>query len=146
MRAPIVIAASVAGLVAGAATAFAADLPIESSGYDGCCHVEYGPGPLVILDDQPGVVIRRWWLPPWRNRHYYPHGRLSLKKSGTRRHAARGRPRRAPSYARYWTNPPGGAFVSAPRYAFDAPPLIVRDFDPPLPRPRRYPPPAAVGP
>jgi len=36
MRAPLIIAASVAGLVAGAASASAADLPVESSGYGGC--------------------------------------------------------------------------------------------------------------
>ncbi len=93
MRAPLVIAASVAGLVAGAAAARAADLPVESSGYGGCCYVEYGPAPLVILDDEPGVVIRRWWLPPWRNRHYYPHGDVALKKTGKRHHAVWRRPR-----------------------------------------------------
>lgn len=138
MRAPFVIAASLAGLVAGAAAASAADLPIESSGYDDCCHVEYGPAPLVIFDDEPGVSMRRWWLPPWRNRHYYPHGRLALK-TGQRRHAARVRPRRAPSYARYWTNPPVHVVDSSPQFTLDVTPL-------PPPRPRRYAPPALLGP
>ena len=137
MRAPIVIAASVAGLVAGAAVARAADLPVESAGH-GCCYVEYGTAPLVILDDEPGVVIRRWWLPPWRDRHFYPFGNTALTKAVPGKRVVRRRqPRRVPSYARYWTNPPV--------YVLDSAPLITRDVEP-LPRPRRYPPPAAVGP
>ena len=28
--------------------------------------------PLVIYDYQPGVVVRAYWLAPWRHRHYYP--------------------------------------------------------------------------
>jgi len=28
--------------------------------------------PLVIYDYQPGVVVRAYWLAPWRQRHYYP--------------------------------------------------------------------------
>ena len=134
MRAPILIAASIAGLAAGAAAARAADLSLESSGY-GCCYVEYGVPPLVVLDDEPGVVIRRWWLPPWRNRHFYPSGNTARTKVVTGKHVARRQPPRVPSYARYWTNPPV--------YLLDSPPLITRDE--PLPLPRRYPPPAAAG-
>ncbi len=29
-------------------------------------------GPLVVYDFEPGVVVRAYWLAPWRNRHYYP--------------------------------------------------------------------------
>jgi hypothetical protein len=137
MRALIVIVASVAGLVAGAAAACAADLPLESSGYEDCCYV--GPAaPLVILDDEPGVVVRRWWLPPWRDRHYYPHGIAKLKRAG-RRHVDRLRPRPAPRYTRYWTNPPV--------YVLGAAPLLKRDGYPlPRPRPYRYRPSAAAAP
>ena len=28
--------------------------------------------PLVIYDYQPGVIVRAYWLKPWRNRHYFP--------------------------------------------------------------------------
>ena len=28
--------------------------------------------PLVVYDYQPGVIVRAYWLAPWRNRHYYP--------------------------------------------------------------------------
>jgi hypothetical protein len=130
MRASIVIAASLIGLVAGAACARAADLAVEpdDGGYDVCCGVAYDPVPqVVIYDDDPGVVVRRWWLPPWRNRHYYPHGRVSLKSRishpGRRSRAA---PRSGPRYVRYWTNPQA-----------DVTPLIDPEYVP-LP-PRRYP-------
>lgn len=138
MRAPVVIAALLAGLVAGAAAARAADLQIEPGG-ESCCHAGYGPAaPLVILDNEPGVVIRRWWLPPWRNRHYYPHGVEKLQ-TGSREGADESQPRPAPSYARYWTNPPV--------YVLDASPLLPGEaYSMPMPRPRRYPPPAVAAP
>lgn len=137
MRALIVIAASIAGLVAGAAAASAAELPLAPPEYDDCC-ATYGPGaPLVMLDDEPGVVIRRWWLPPWDNRHYYPRGRSALK-TGVRTRVERGRPRRARSFARYWTNPPV--------YVIDPAPLLMPEFELPPWRVRRYPPPAGAAP
>ena len=147
MRASIVIAASLVGLIAGAACARAADLPVEPygdgyGGYGVCCRAVYQPIPqVVIYDDEPGVVVRRWWLPPWRNRHYYPHGRTSLKRrssvSRKRHRAARAELRPAPHYMHYWTNPQAGAA-----------PLIEPDVAL-LPRPRPYayrqsPPPAAA--
>lgn len=146
MRASIVIAASLAGLIAGAAAARAADLTVEpygDGGYGACCYTVYQPIPqVVILDDEPGVVVRRWWLPPWRNRHYYPHSRAFSKthaaRTHERRHAARARPRPAPRYVRYWTNPP--AYGARPA------PLIGPDINPPRPRPRRYLPPPAAAP
>lgn len=141
MRAPVLIAASLAGLIVGAAAARAADLAVEPVGYGGygaCCRVPYGAiAPVVILDDEPGVIVRCWWLPPWRNRHYYPHGRAALNKDG-RHKAARRPPRGGPRYSRYWTNPPV--------YVLDATPLIGRDVDPPRRHRRHKPVPGAVGP
>lgn len=142
MRPSIVIAASLASLIAGAASVRAADLPVDPYGgdygsYGVCCRTAYQPVPqVVILDDEPGVVVRHWWLPPWRNRHYYPHGRRSLKRRSSRRQRhSRAEPQLARRYMRYWTNP-------------DATPLIGPDYAP-LPQPRPYfyrqppPPPAA---
>jgi len=134
MRASIVIAASLAGLIGGAVSARAADLPVEPSdgGYGVCCGEVYGPIPqVVIYDNEPGVLVRRWWLPPWRNRHYYPHSGAYLKKRssdlGKRRRASRVMLRPAPRYYRYWTNPRA-----------DAEPLIGPDVVPLPPRPRPY--------
>lgn len=28
--------------------------------------------PLVVYEYQPGVIVRAYWLTPWRHRHYYP--------------------------------------------------------------------------
>lgn len=124
MRASIVIAVSVAGLVAGTMAASAADLEVETSGYDRCC-TEYGPDRVVIYDDQPGVTMRRWWLPPWRNRHYYPHGRWARKNASRAandgKSVARQQPRRAPSYARHWTNPPADVDDAAQLLSADTP-------------------------
>ncbi len=139
MHALIIIAVSAAGFVAGAAAVRAADLEVGA----GCCFVEYGPEQLVILDNEPGVVIRRWWLPPWRNRHYYPHGRWASKKvekseSAPRKRVARTRPRPAPGYERYWANPP----------AYEGDPGALISADTPLPRenPYRYMPSVVVAP
>lgn len=138
MRASVAIAALFVGLVAGLASARAADLEVAPHGYGACCDPPYGTAePVVIWDDQPGVAMRRWWLPPWQNRHFYPHGRASLKV-GRRRHPARWRPHAGPRYVRYWTNPPV--------YVLDTQPLIGRDIRYPRRDPRRYPPPSAVGP
>lgn len=122
MRASVVIAASIAGFVAGAVPACAADLPLESPGYGSCCTIGYGvAAPVVIYDNQPGVAVRAWWLPPWRNRHYYPHGREKLRSSH-RQQTKYVQPRRAPSYARYWTNPPVYLLDSSPLLRPDVPP------------------------
>lgn len=65
----------IAGLLAGlaGATALAADIPGGAAGDEG--YGAYGGVPaaqIVVWDAEPGVVIRKYWLPPWRNRHYYP--------------------------------------------------------------------------
>jgi hypothetical protein len=142
MRALIIIAVSAAGLVAGAAAVSAADLKVETSGYHGCCNVEYGLRQVVILDNEPGVTIRRWWLPPWRNRHYYPHGRWAAKKTSAgeaveRESAVRQRPRQARSFQRYWSN--SGVYASEPE-------LLSADTPLPPTNPYRYMPPVVVAP
>ncbi len=150
MRASIAIAASLAGLVAGSVGVRAADLPVATyrsgeSGYGSCCGALPGPVPQVVIADvEPGVVVRHWWCPPWRNRHYYPHGRVVLRSEAVPPHTTgRATPRPAPHYMRYWTN------VEA-----DVAPLIGPDVALPTPRPRPYPypyrnrpsPPPAVAP
>jgi hypothetical protein len=79
--------------------------------------------PLVIYDYDPGVVVRAYWLPPWRNRHYFPFGRDRIVKT----HAV-GRPKSAQTYWRYWSN--DGAFI------YGVPPAALGSFDT-APAPRR---------
>src|SRR5262245_53841021 len=28
--------------------------------------------PIIVYDFEPGVIVRSYWYPPWRNRHYFP--------------------------------------------------------------------------
>jgi len=131
MRAPFVMALSVAGIIAGIAAAAAADLPVEFS-------TRYGvlgepAAPLVIYQYEPGVVMRAYWLPPWRNRHYFPHSNRR-PRLGRREHlsAVRKPTRPAETYARSWSNAaafPRRAFIAAP--ARRTPPLHrYKEFSP----------------
>src|ERR1700712_3637582 len=29
-------------------------------------------GPIIVEDFEPGTYVRAYFLPPWRNRHYFP--------------------------------------------------------------------------
>jgi hypothetical protein len=62
--------------LAGMASARAADLPLRPV-RDRNVGLHYHTvglhaAPLVIWDYEPGIVVRAYWLPPWRHRHYYP--------------------------------------------------------------------------
>jgi hypothetical protein len=60
---------------AGIAAAHAADLPrVPASRNVGLYYAAHGrhTGAIVIYDYQPGVVVRAYWLAPWRHRHYFP--------------------------------------------------------------------------
>ena len=64
--------------VFGVGAAQAADLPLISQGsgsamsQDGSYTLAQPAPPLVVYDFEPGVVIRAYWLPPWRHRHFFP--------------------------------------------------------------------------
>jgi hypothetical protein len=94
--------------LAGMAGARAADLPLRPApDYNGGLH--YHPigrhaAPLVVWDYEPGIVVRAWWLPPWRHRHYYPatgeRPRIGRRESWRLRGEA---PEPAESFYRTWT-------------------------------------------
>jgi hypothetical protein len=96
MRTLIVIVVSALGTVAAAA----ADLPVAYPP----AYSAYGvpAAPLVIYDYEPGTVLRAYWLPPWRNRHYFPMAREVPHKE---RISVRP-PRPAEPFSRYWSTPP----------------------------------------
>jgi hypothetical protein len=80
---------------------------------------------FIVYDYDPGVVVRAYWLPPWRNRHYFPFGRDKIVKTHARR------PRPAQNFWRYWSN--DGAFIH------EAPPAALRSFDAaPVPHKRKH--------
>jgi hypothetical protein len=98
---PVILAGSIAAL--GVTTAIAAEL--SNSGDAGLNYYSaYGARiePIVIYDDQPGVITRSYWYAPWANRHYFP-------KTGKRPRVGRlehitARPAsRAENYFRRWT-------------------------------------------
>ena len=98
---PVIFAGFVAAV--GVTMAMAADL---SRGGDGGANYYSAFGariePIVIYDDQPGVIGRSYWYAPWANRHYFP-------KTGKRPRAGRVEhlpvhsPRKAENYFRLWT-------------------------------------------
>ena len=58
--------------------------------------------PIVIYDDQPGVIVRSYWDAPWANRHYFPStGRRP--KVGRLEHISAHRVSKAEDYFRFWS-------------------------------------------
>jgi hypothetical protein len=117
-------------LVFGVAGVGAADL---RAGPEAQGHASYGAysviaepaAPLIIYDFEPGVTMRAYWLPPWRNRHYFP-SHVNYGKRHATPHPA-GRPKPAETYLRRWSN--DGAYIN------NLPPAVLRSFDrPPAPR------------
>jgi hypothetical protein len=123
MRALAAIAMLVFG-VAGATTAGAADIRTGGgagghSYYSGYAVIGGPAAPVIVFGYEPGVTIRAYWLPPWRNRHYFPfHGDLKKRRATSSYH---GRPKPAETYWRYWSN--DGA------YLHELPPAILRSYD-----------------
>ena len=72
--------------------------------------------PIVIYDDQPGVIGRSYWYAPWANRHYFP-------KTGKRPRVGRlehitARPAsKAEDYFQLWTVSSGTPFDLPPSRA-----------------------------
>jgi hypothetical protein len=88
---------------AGLTAAHAADVPSRRSFVSG----NYSPfgvrtEPLVIYDDQPGVIVRSYWYAPWRNRHYFPSTGRRPKVGRLERITARPASK-AEDYFRYWS-------------------------------------------
>jgi hypothetical protein len=61
-------------IVSGIASVRAADLPTDQHDSYSTLAVGFGhrSGPLTVYDYQPGVLVRAYWLAPWRHRHYFP--------------------------------------------------------------------------
>jgi hypothetical protein len=94
-----------AGL-AGIAAACAADLPRAPVSHGAALY--YTPhgvraGQIWFWAYEPGVSARPYWLPPWRDRHYFPFTG-HRPRIGRRENASlRGRTAPARSYTRTWT-------------------------------------------
>lgn len=100
MRRLGVIAGLVAGL--GGATALAADIPGDSAGYG--VYGDVRAGQIVVWDAEPGVIVRQYWLPPWRNRHYFPSNGEMPEMGRDEDLSQRSTPQPAQSYRRSWSS------------------------------------------
>lgn len=89
----------------GTGGAVAADLPLSRQH---ATTLEYDsvPGrraaPTVIYDFEPGTVIRAYWLPPWRDRHYFPSGG-EMRRVAHRERCSCRHPRPAETFYRSWS-------------------------------------------
>ena len=98
---------AIAILVLGVAAASAADVDVVQRGHATIrrpllIRSAGPPGKSVIYDWEPGVVVRAYWLPPWRDRHYFPFGHdRRIVQACMRLGCARGRHR---NFQRYWSN------------------------------------------
>ncbi|AXK79512.1 hypothetical protein DW352_02645 [Pseudolabrys taiwanensis] len=97
------IVGAIVGLVGGlaAAAASAADLSVGAEGYGGYGGVTAGQ--IVVWDAQPGIVTRAYWLPPWRNRHYFPSNGEMPEVGRDEDLSKRSVPNRAQSFGRSWS-------------------------------------------
>jgi hypothetical protein len=94
-----VIALGIAG--ASAADMDAADMDM-GRGYSAMGHRS---APLVVYDYQSGVVMRAYWLAPWRHRHYYPTTGKRPRIGRYENLSAVGRPSKpAKTFRRSWSN------------------------------------------
>jgi hypothetical protein len=89
----------------GIAVAGAADLPRAPAGDFSPHYSVHGrrAGMLVIYDNQPGVVVRRYWRAPWRHRHYFPATGEQPAIGRDEDLSARSDPQPAESYQRFWS-------------------------------------------
>jgi hypothetical protein len=119
---------AIAIMVLGIAAASAANAGVVRAGH-GHFVAHYHPvgrpaGQLFLFDWEPGVVVRAYWLSPWRDRHYFPFGRDRWDVHPVRTHWPRPRP--AQSFDRYWSTSSGFA-APPPRYwAAPRPPITAK--------------------
>lgn len=95
--------ASCVGII-GIAAANAAELS-NGQNAGGYGYAAYGARmePVIIYDDQPGVIVRSYWDAPWDNRHYFPRTGRKPRVGRLEHISAHPRVTRAQNYFRYWS-------------------------------------------
>lgn len=92
---------AIAVIALGIADASAADMDMGH----GYFAVGQRSAPLVIYDDQPGVLVRAYWQAPWRHHHYFPATGKRPRIGRYENLAAVGRPSKpAQTFRRSWSN------------------------------------------
>jgi hypothetical protein len=120
----LVAAALIAIGIAGVTAANAADLSnVRSDDYSTrSSGIGHRTSPLVVYDYQPGVVVRAYWLAPWRHRHYFPTTGVKPEIGRDEDLSANtgGVPEPAETFQRYWST--SSAFMpEAPRASAQPP-------------------------
>lgn len=95
--------------LAGVVGVDAADMRVATDG--GAYLGGVRAGQIVIFDVEPGVVVRPYWLSPWRHRHYFPRTGKKPRVGRRENLTARGFYKPAKTYRRYWSN---AAFAPEP--------------------------------
>lgn len=95
------ILGAIVGLLGGLGAAIAADMPAGTGGYGDSGGVMAGQ--IVVWDSQPGIVTRAYWLPPWRNRHYFPSNGEMPEIGRDEDLSQRSAPNQAQSFRRSWS-------------------------------------------
>jgi hypothetical protein len=105
MRTLLAIAGVAACLAGLSAEVKATELPVHRVGTNEFTYNAVGrhAGQVWILDDQPGVVVRAYWLAPWQGRHYYPVTGKRPRVGRLERVSATRHYKPAESYYRYWS-------------------------------------------
>ncbi len=101
-------------LLAATSAAQAADMPPDAIGLH---YPALGRrvAPLVIYDYEPGVVVRAYWIAPWRHRHYFPTTGEAPEIGRDEDLSATGAPPEpAEGFAREWSNAPAIRHVPLP--------------------------------
>ena len=109
--------------LAGVTAASAGDLPSVQAGNftTRAAGVGHRTAPLVIYQYEPGVVVRAYWLAPWRKRHYYPTTGEKPEVGRDEDLSATGSaPEPAETFQRYWST--SAAFLpERPRETLQSP-------------------------
>ena len=93
---------TIIAFVASATVANAADVRTSPGGYVGYSDYGLRTEPVIVYDYEPGVIVRTYWEPPWRNHHYFPStGRRP--KVGRLEHIPPRRVSKNEDYYRYWS-------------------------------------------
>jgi hypothetical protein len=97
-------------------TAIAADLSRNGNDAGSSYYAAYAGRmePVVIYDDQPGVIGRSYWDAPWANRHYFPKTG-KRPRMGRVEHISARPASKAEDYFRFWS-----------ASSFDLPPGVRR--------------------
>jgi len=91
-------------LVSFAVTARAADLPPGHAYWGAVFPLGERSEMVWLYDDEPGVLVRRYWGAPWHYHHYFPYTGIAPRAGRYENLSAVSHPKPAASFRRGWNN------------------------------------------